>query len=203
MACYDRFSGRMLVSRRSGSWILHYVKSTYSCSRRGLCPLSSCRTNFDGRTSTIPRINLSATTLAKRNILCRHAQYSALSYFSLVSSFCYLPPPPLVHGIFGIQRSFYVAFAILSNLIEDPSFKLVPTIHIVNVIPQYFYPGSPLHVLHPFVRQRATGFCTSVHAGYYWICADYRIHDGLGVLAGLPDIVKAFTNEHPLFNHFL
>lgn len=43
--------------------------------------------------------------------------------------------------ILNIQGNFYISFVILSNSMEDPSFKLVPAIHIVNVILQYFYLG--------------------------------------------------------------
>ena len=50
-------------------------------------------------------------------------------------------PSPLTYGIFGIQGNFYIAFIILSDSMEDPSFKLVPAIHIVNVILEYFYLG--------------------------------------------------------------
>ena len=40
-----------------------------------------------------------------------------------------------------VQGNYYISFTILSESMEDPSFKLGKGIHVLNVILEYFYVG--------------------------------------------------------------
>jgi chitin synthase len=147
----DRILCWELVSKRGGSWILHYVKSAYAITDvpDEVPELISQRRRwlngsfFAAVHSTVHfhYIYRSSHTFMRKFWIHVELVYQTFnlifSWFALVSPFI-TPMYVLLYIVF--QGNYYIAFIILSDAMEDPSFHL-DGIHIVNVILEYFYLG--------------------------------------------------------------
>ncbi|KAH9480087.1 Chitin synthase 4 [Psilocybe cubensis] len=130
----DRILCWELVSKRGGSWILHYVKSAYAVTDvpDQVPELISQRRRwlngsfFAAVHSTVHfhYIYRSSHTFIRKAWIHVEMLYQL---FNLIFSWFAL-------------ANYYIAFAILSEAMEDHSFNL-KGIHIVNVILNYFYLG--------------------------------------------------------------
>ncbi|TFK68451.1 glycosyltransferase family 2 protein [Pluteus cervinus] len=130
----DRILCWELVSKRGGSWTLHYVKSAYAVTDvPDQVPelISQRRRWLNGSffaavhsTFHFYYIYRSAHTFLRKFWIHVEMFYQL---FNLVFSW------------FGLAN-YYIAFSILSDSMEDPSFHL-KGIHIVNIILNYFYLG--------------------------------------------------------------
>jgi chitin synthase len=130
----DRILCWELVSKRGGSWILHYVKSAYAVTDvpDEVPELISQRRRW---------LNGSFFAAVHSTV---HFHYIYRSAHTLMRKFWI--HVELVYQVFNLIFSwfalgnYFIAFVILSNAMEDPSFH-INGIHIVNVILQYFYLG--------------------------------------------------------------
>jgi len=130
----DRILCWELVSKRGGSWILHYVKSAYAVTDvpDEIPELISQRRRW---------LNGSFFAAVHSTV---HFHYIYRSAHSFMRKFWI--HVELVYQVFNLIFSwfalanYFIAFIILSNSMEDPSFNL-NGIHIVNIILQYFYLG--------------------------------------------------------------
>jgi chitin synthase len=130
----DRILCWELVSKRGGSWTLHYVKSAYAVTDvpDQVPELISQRRRwlngsfFAAIHSTVHfyYIYRSAHTFFRKFIIHVEMFYQL---FNLIFSWFAL-------------ANYYIAFRILANALADPSFKL-GGIRVVNVILEYFYLG--------------------------------------------------------------
>ncbi|KIM21150.1 glycosyltransferase family 2 protein [Serendipita vermifera MAFF 305830] len=130
----DRILCWELVSKRGGQWILHYVKSAYAeTDVPDQVPelISQRRRWLNG--SFFAAIH----STVKFSYLYRSSHTAMRKFWIHVE---------LVYQIFNLIFSwfalanFYIAFAILSSALEDPSFN-IPAIKIVNIILNYIYLG--------------------------------------------------------------
>jgi len=130
----DRILCWELVSKRGGSWILHYVKSAYAVTDvpDEVPELISQRRRW-----------LNGSFFAAIHSVV-HFGYIYRSSHTFIRKFwihvemlyqCF----NLIFSWFALGN-YFIAFVILSDAMEDPSFKL-NGIHVLNVILEYFYVG--------------------------------------------------------------
>lgn len=131
----DRILCWELVSKRGGSWILHYVKSAYAVTDvpDQVPELVSQRRRW-----------LNGSFFAAIHSLV-HFHYIYRSSHSLMRKFwihieMFYQSFNLLFSWFALAN-YYIAFTILSDAMEDQSFGITNSIHIVNVILGYFYLG--------------------------------------------------------------
>jgi hypothetical protein len=93
------------------------------------------------------RLHISVFTYIPAQILDSRGDVISMfqSYLLVVRSREHLLPSlqllrSLTSGVSSLQGNYYIAFIILSDAMEDPSFKL-NGIHVLNVILEYFYVG--------------------------------------------------------------
>ncbi|KAF9269343.1 glycosyltransferase family 2 protein [Marasmius fiardii PR-910] len=130
----DRILCWELVSKRGGSWILHYVKSAYAITDvpDQVPELISQRRRW---------LNGSFFAAVHSTV---HFYYIYRSAHSLLRKFWI--HVEMLYQLFNLIFSwfalanYYIAFVILSTSMEDPTFNL-KGIHIVNIILDYFYLG--------------------------------------------------------------
>ncbi|GLB45336.1 putative chitin synthase [Lyophyllum shimeji] len=130
----DRILCWELVSKRGGSWILHYVKSAYAVTDvpDQVPELISQRRRW---------LNGSFFAAVHSTV---HFYYIYRSAHSFMRKFWI--HVEMLYQLFNLIFSwfalanYYIAFSILSDAMEDPQFKL-NGIHIVNIILNYFYLG--------------------------------------------------------------
>jgi chitin synthase len=138
-----------LVSKRGGSWILHYVKSAYAITDvPDQVPelISQRRRWLNGSffaavhsTFHFHYIYRSSHTFLRKfwiHIEMVYQCYNLIfSWFSLVRLFS------LLFNAYGdtdhIQGNYYIAFVILTNALED----YISSVHYVNLVLNYFYLG--------------------------------------------------------------
>ncbi|EKM49889.1 glycosyltransferase family 2 protein [Phanerochaete carnosa HHB-10118-sp] len=131
----DRILCWELVSKRGGSWILHYVKSAYAVTDvpDQVPELISQRRRW---------LNGSFFAAIHSTV---HFHYIYRSSHSLFRKFWI--HVEMLYQLFNLIFSwfalgnYYISFTILSEAMEDPSFNLGNTIHILNVILEYLYVG--------------------------------------------------------------
>lgn len=130
----DRILCWELVSKRGGSWILHYVKSAYAVTDvpDQVPELISQRRRW---------LNGSFFAAVHSTV---HFYYIYRSAHSFLRKFwihveMFYQLFNLIFSWFALSN-YYIAFAILSNGMEDPSFN-IGGIKVVNVILNYFYLG--------------------------------------------------------------
>ncbi|KAJ7772078.1 glycosyltransferase family 2 protein [Mycena maculata] len=131
----DRILCWELVSKRGGSWILHYVKSAYAVTDvpDQVPELISQRRRW---------LNGSFFAAVHSTV---HFHYIYRSSHSFIRKFWI--HVEILYQFFNLifawfaLANYYIAFTILTTALEDPDFKLTPGIHIVNVILEYFYLG--------------------------------------------------------------
>jgi len=130
----DRILCWELVSKRGGAWILHYVKSAYAVTDvpDQVPELISQRRRW---------LNGSFFAAVHSTV---HFHYLYRSSHSFVrKAWIHVE---LIYQVFNLIFSwfalanYYIAFVILSEAMEDPSFH-IPGIHIVNIVLTYFYVG--------------------------------------------------------------
>ncbi|KAH9919163.1 glycosyltransferase family 2 protein [Epithele typhae] len=130
----DRILCWELVSKRGGSWILHYVKSAYAVTDvPDQVPelISQRRRWLNG--SFFAAIH----STVKFHYIYRSSHSFMRKFWIHVE---------LVYQIFNLFFSwfslgnYFIAFTILSEALEDPSFNL-KGIHVANIILEYFYLG--------------------------------------------------------------
>ncbi|KAF8516437.1 glycosyltransferase family 2 protein [Hysterangium stoloniferum] len=131
----DRILCWELVSKRGGSWILHYVKSAYAVTdvpdevpelisqrRRWLNGSFFAAIHSTVKFGFIYRSSHSFTRKAWIHVEMVYQSFNLIfSWFAL--------------------GNYYISFSILSNALEDPSFKIGGWIKVLNVILNYFYLG--------------------------------------------------------------
>ncbi|KAK7682323.1 Chitin synthase 4 [Cerrena zonata] len=131
----DRILCWELVSKRGGSWILHYVKSAYAVTDvPDQVPelISQRRRWLNG--SFFAAIH----STVKFHYIYRSSHSFMRKFWIHIE---------LVYQIFNLIFSwfalgnYYISFTILSESMEDPSFNLGKGVHVVNVILEYFYVG--------------------------------------------------------------
>ncbi|KAF8073378.1 glycosyltransferase family 2 protein [Lyophyllum atratum] len=130
----DRILCWELVSKRGGSWILHYVKSAYAITDvpDQVPELISQRRRW---------LNGSFFAAVHSTV---HFHYIYRSAHSFIRKFWI--HVEMLYQLFNLIFSwfalanYYIAFSILSNAMEDKDFHL-NGIHIANVILNYFYLG--------------------------------------------------------------
>ncbi|KAI0369434.1 glycosyltransferase family 2 protein [Pilatotrama ljubarskyi] len=131
----DRILCWELVSKRGGAWILHYVKSAYAVTDvPDQVPelISQRRRWLNG--SFFAAIH----STVKFHYIYRSSHSWMRKFWIHVE---------LLYQCFNLFFSwfalgnYFISFIILSESLEDPSFKLGKGIHIVNVILEYFYLG--------------------------------------------------------------
>ncbi|KAJ7276864.1 glycosyltransferase family 2 protein [Mycena rebaudengoi] len=126
----DRILCWELVSKRGGSWILHYVKSAYAVT--DVPELISQRRRW---------LNGSFFAAVHSTV---HFHYIYRSSHSFIRKFWI--HVEIVYQFFNLIFSwfalanYYIAFTILSAALEDPDFNL-KGIHYANVVLEYFYLG--------------------------------------------------------------
>jgi chitin synthase len=130
----DRILCWELVSKRGGSWILHYVKSAYA---------------ITDVPDTVPELISQRRRWLNGSFFAGvhstlHFYYVYRSAHSFLRKFWI--HVEMVYQTFNLLFSwfalanYYIAFTILSDSLEDPDFHL-KGINIVNVILNYFYLG--------------------------------------------------------------
>ncbi|ESK82202.1 chitin synthase [Moniliophthora roreri MCA 2997] len=131
----DRILCWELVSKRGGSWILHYVKSAYAITDvpDQVPELISQRRRW---------LNGSFFAAVHSTV---HFYYIYRSAHSFMRKFwihveMFYQLFNLIFSWFALAN-YYIAFVILSDAMEDPEFKLGKGIRVVNVILNYFYLG--------------------------------------------------------------
>ncbi|KAI5991704.1 glycosyltransferase family 2 protein [Pisolithus orientalis] len=127
----DRILCWELVSKRGGSWILHYVKSAYAVTDvPDQVPelISQRRRWLNG--SFFAAIH----SLVHFHYLYRSSHGFARKFWIHVEMFYQLYN--LIFAWFALGN-YYIAFVILSNALES----YVPKLHILNLILNYFYLG--------------------------------------------------------------
>ncbi|KAF7362316.1 Chitin synthase [Mycena venus] len=130
----DRILCWELVSKRGGSWILHYVKSAYAVTDvpDQVPELISQRRRW---------LNGSFFAAVHSTV---HFHYIYRSSHTFIRKFWI--HVEILYQFFNLifawfaLANYYIAFTILTKALEDPDFKL-KGIHIVNVILEYFYLG--------------------------------------------------------------
>ncbi|CAL1713774.1 unnamed protein product [Somion occarium] len=131
----DRILCWELVSKRGGSWILHYVKSAYAVTDvPDQVPelISQRRRWLNG--SFFAAIH----STVKFHYIYRSSHSFLRKFWIHVE---------LLYQVFNLLFSwfalgnYYISFTILSDSMEDPSFHLGKGIHILNIVLQYFYVG--------------------------------------------------------------
>ncbi|KAF7351028.1 Chitin synthase [Mycena sanguinolenta] len=130
----DRILCWELVSKRGGSWILHYVKSAYAVTDvpDQVPELISQRRRW---------LNGSFFAAVHSTV---HFHYIYRSSHSLLRKFWI--HVEILYQFFNLifawfaLANYYIAFTILTTALEDPNFNL-KGIHVVNVILEYFYLG--------------------------------------------------------------
>ncbi|CAK5281878.1 unnamed protein product [Mycena citricolor] len=130
----DRILCWELVSKRGGSWILHYVKSAYAVTDvpDQVPELISQRRRW---------LNGSFFAAVHSTV---HFHYIYRSSHTLIRKFWF--HVEILYQFFNLifawfaLANYYIAFTILTKAVEDPTFKL-NGIHVVNVILEYFYLG--------------------------------------------------------------
>jgi len=130
----DRILCWELVTKRGGSWILHYVKSSYAVTDvpNEVPELISQRRRW-----------LNGSFFAAIHSVV-HFHYIYRSSHSFLRKFWI--HVEMVYQVFNLFFSwfalgnYYISFIILSESLEDPSFNL-KGIHIANIILEYFYLG--------------------------------------------------------------
>ncbi|KAI0073004.1 glycosyltransferase family 2 protein [Panus rudis PR-1116 ss-1] len=131
----DRILCWELVSKRGGSWILHYVKSAYAVTDvPDQVPelISQRRRWLNG--SFFAAIH----STVKFHYIYR-SSHSFMRKFWIHVELIY-QTFNLIFSWFALGN-YYIAFVILSESMEDPSFHLGKGIHILNLILNYFYLG--------------------------------------------------------------
>ncbi|PPQ85223.1 hypothetical protein CVT25_009840, partial [Psilocybe cyanescens] len=130
----DRILCWELVSKRGGSWILHYVKSAYA--------VTDVPDQVPELISQRRRWLNGSFFAAVHSTVHFHYLYRS-SHTFVRKAWIHVE---MVYQLFNLIFSwfalanYYIAFAILSEAMEDPSFNL-KGIHVVNVILNYFYLG--------------------------------------------------------------
>ncbi|KAF9524129.1 chitin synthase [Crepidotus variabilis] len=131
----DRILCWELVSKRNSSWILHYVKSAYAITDvpDQVPELISQRRRW---------LNGSFFAAVHSTF---HFHYIYRSSHTVFRKFwihveMFYQIFNLIFSWFGLAN-YYIAFFILANAMEDPSFGLMPGIRIANIILNYFYLG--------------------------------------------------------------
>ncbi|KIK44999.1 glycosyltransferase family 2 protein [Suillus luteus UH-Slu-Lm8-n1] len=146
----DRILCWELVSKRGGSWILHYVKSAYAVTdvpdqvpelisqrRRWLNGSFFAAIHSTVHFHYLYRSSHSFMRKFWIHIEMFYQLYNLIfAWFALVSSLLYCSlhhhNDPHAH-----QGNYYIAFIILSQALES----YIPQIHIVNILLNYFYLG--------------------------------------------------------------
>ncbi|KAJ7599620.1 glycosyltransferase family 2 protein [Mycena floridula] len=131
----DRILCWELVSKRGGSWILHYVKSAYAVTDvpDTVAELVSQRRRW---------LNGSFFAALHSTV---HFHYIYRSSHTFMRKFWI--HVEIIYQFFNLLFSwfalanYYIAFTILSEAMEDPSFGISTGIHIVNLILGYAYLG--------------------------------------------------------------
>ncbi|KAJ7747757.1 glycosyltransferase family 2 protein [Mycena metata] len=130
----DRILCWELVSKRGGSWILHYVKSAYAVTDvpDQVPELISQRRRW---------LNGSFFAAVHSTV---HFHYIYRSSHSFIRKFwihveIFYQFFNLVFAWFALAN-YYIAFTILTHALEDPNFHL-NGIHYVNIVLEYFYLG--------------------------------------------------------------
>ncbi|KAF8585057.1 glycosyltransferase family 2 protein [Ramaria rubella] len=131
----DRILCWELVSKRGGSWILHYVKSAYAVTDvPDEVPelISQRRRWLNG--SFFAAIH----STVKFSYLYR-SSHSFMRKFWIHVEMVY-QTFNLIFSWFALGN-YYIAFSILSNALEDPGFGIGKWINVLNTILNYFYLG--------------------------------------------------------------
>lgn len=152
----DRILCWELVSKRGGSWILHYVKSAYAITDvPDQVPelISQRRRWLNGSffaaihsTFKFHYIYRSSHTVLRKFWIHVELIYQVFnlifSWFSLVR-ICVISPLKYKISLpgFSLKGNYYIAFIILSQSLEDDELGITKGIHIVNLILNYFYVG--------------------------------------------------------------
>ncbi|KAI0793146.1 glycosyltransferase family 2 protein [Irpex lacteus] len=131
----DRILCWELVSKRGGSWVLHYVKSAYAV------------TDVPDQ---VPEL------ISQRRRWLNGSFFAAIHstfhfHYIYRSSHTFLRKfwihVEMIYQLFNLIFSwfalgnYYISFVILSEAMEDPSFNIGHGIHIVNLVLNYFYLG--------------------------------------------------------------
>ncbi|KAF8802201.1 glycosyltransferase family 2 protein [Phlegmacium glaucopus] len=130
----DRILCWELVSKRGGAWILHYVKSAYA--------VTDVPDQVPELISQRRRWLNGSFFAAVHSIVHFHYLYRS-SHGLVRKAWIHVE---MVYQVFNLIFSwfalanYYIAFIILSEAMEDPSFNL-KGIHVVNIILEYFYVG--------------------------------------------------------------
>ncbi|OBZ71085.1 Chitin synthase 4 [Grifola frondosa] len=131
----DRILCWELVSKRGGSWILHYVKSAYAVTDvpDQVPELISQRRRW---------LNGSFFAAIHSTVHFHYIYRSSHSF--LRKAWIHVE---LLYQCFNLMFSwfalgnYFISFIILSESMEDPSFHLGSGIHVLNIILEYFYLG--------------------------------------------------------------
>ncbi|KAI0783497.1 glycosyltransferase family 2 protein [Abortiporus biennis] len=190
----DRILCWELVSKRGGSWILHYVKSAYAVTDvpDQVPELISQRRRwlngsfFAAIHSTVKffYIYRSSHTLLRKFWIHVELLYQI---FNLIFSWFAL-------------GNYYISFVILSESMEDPSFNLGKGPHIVNIILNYFYLGVLIMCFLLALGNRPQGskwFFTLAFVGFAVITVYMTIAAFFLAFKGVDNIIKAQDKLNP------
>ncbi|THH31616.1 hypothetical protein EUX98_g2593 [Antrodiella citrinella] len=202
----DRILCWELVSKRGGSWILHYVKSAYAVTDvpDQVPELISQRRRW---------LNGSFFAAIHSTVKFHYIYRSSHSFMR--KAWIHVE---LVYQTFNLIFSwfalgnYYISFTILSESMEDPSFNL-KGIHIVNLILNYFYLGLLVMCFLLALGNRPQGAkwpYTMAFVGFAFITVYMTIAAFFLAFKGIDNIVKSngpvtpsslFTN--PIFRNIV
>ncbi|RDB15269.1 Chitin synthase 4 [Hypsizygus marmoreus] len=187
----DRILCWELVSKRGGSWILHYVKSAYAVTDvpDQVPELISQRRRW-----------LNGSFFAAVNSTV-HFYYIYRSAHTFIRKFWI--HVEMLYQLFNLIFSwfalanYYIAFSILTDAMEDETFKL-HGIHIVNIILNYFYLGLIIMCFILSLGNRPQGSkwgYTMAFIGYGLITIYMTIAAFLLAFKGIDNIVKSVNDN--------
>lgn len=184
----DRILCWELVSKRGGSWILHYVKSAYAVTDvpDQVPELISQRRRW-----------LNGSFFAAIHSTF-HFHYIYRSSHSVLRKFWI--HVEMLYQLFNLIFSwfalgnYFISFVILSESMEDPSFHLGKGIHIVNIILEYMYVGLLVTCFLLALGNRPQGakwFYTMAFVGFAVITVYMTIAAFFLAFKGVDNIVKS------------